>query len=51
MKNNLLISHGLFYVGTYGKFSYRGEILHMFDSYVYGNSEEEVRSELIQYLK
>jgi len=51
MENRIMINEGLFEVGTYGKYTHRGEILHMCDSYAYGNSEEEVREILMKHLK
>lgn len=46
----IMVNHGVFEVGTYGKYSYRAEILHQFDSYVYGNSEKEVVAKLKRVL-
>ena len=51
MENRIMINEGLFEVGTYGKYTHKGEILHMCDSYAYGNSEEEVREILMKHLK
>ena len=51
LDKSIMVSHGVFEVGTYGKYSYRGEVLHMPDSYVYGNSEEEVLTKMKKILK
>ena len=41
--NIIMINHGRFEVGSFNViYTYRAEILHMFDSFIYGKSEEEV---------
>ncbi len=46
----IIVNHGMFEVGTYGRYSYRAEILHQFDSYVYANSEKEVIAKIKKYI-
>ena len=47
---HIMISKGMFTQGQYGKYSVRGEILHMADSYVFGNNEDEVLAKLKSYI-
>ena len=49
-KKTIMVNHGQFEVGTYGKYTYRAEILHQCDSYIYGNTEEEVVEKIKQYI-
>ena len=46
----IMINHGRFEISPYAVFSYRGEILHQCDSFVYGNSEAEVLETIKNYI-
>lgn len=46
----IMVNHGYFEVGTYGRYTHRGEILHQFDSFSHGNSEKEVLENIKRYI-
>ena len=46
----IFVSEGIFTQGEYGKYSHRGEILHLNIGHDYGNSKDEVVDALKKYI-